>query len=59
MSEPTFKVDAAWCKRARESVAVGMEQLDRQRLEVNLKTEFWQGYLAAIGELEQHIQEEQ
>lgn len=52
---PTFAVDAEWCKRARESVAVGQEQLDRQRFALDLKDEFWRGYLGAIEELEEHI----
>lgn len=53
--EPGFVVDAQWCQRARESVAVGMEQLDQQRISLDLKVEFWRGYLGAIDEIEEHI----
>lgn len=48
----------AWCERVRQSVEGGaIEQLDRQRRELELKAEFWNGYLACARDLEAQCRE--
>lgn len=58
MTNPSakFTVTPEWCTRARESIENGaLEQLERNQRDLDMKREYWRGYLAAIGELEVHI----